>query len=299
MLSRGITPDRIIYANPYKQPDFVSYALEQGIYRMTLDSVYELEKIAELDPERRAQLVIRLRVDAGTSSIISFAEKFGATEEEALQIIRRAKELGMQVIGTSFHVGSMCYDAKIFESSIEFCKSIFSQAAEIGYAMHLVDIGGGFSGETFADCANHINKAIDQHFSGTDVEFIAEPGRYVCESAIDIYCRVIGKSRKRGYFHYIINDSIYNSFVSKMYDARSLEPCVLKPFEEAAHISIIWGNTCDSLDCITRDIYIQELHIGDWLVFRNYGAYGQPCEGFNGFKLTQKIYLGDEYERPA
>lgn len=297
ILDLGVTPDRMIYANPYKQPDFIKYAIDNGVYRMTLDSVYELEKIAEIDVERKTQLILRLKVDSGQSSVISFSEKFGATKEVVLDILWRAKELNMNFIGVSFHVGSMCYEPKIFESSLKFCRDIFDTAEVVGYDFKFLDIGGGFSGPTFEECARVINRSLDFLFGELGIEIIAEPGRFFCESSTDIYCRVIGKSIKNGKFHYVLNDGVYNSFVSVIYDARSPIPEILKPYDDVAHPTVIWGNTCDSIDCIGKSYYLQELEIGDWLVFREYGAYGQPCEGFNGFELTEKIYLGDEYER--
>ncbi len=257
---------------------------------MTFDSIYELEKIAEIDDERKSELVIRLKVDKGKSSVISFSEKFGAEKEDIKSILEAAKSLNLKIIGVSFHVGSMCYDPTVFDSSLRICRDVFDEAKEMGFNLEFLDIGGGFTNKTFDDCALVINSAIDRYFDdGTQI--ISEPGRFICESSTDIFCKVIGKSKKGGKFHYVVNDGVYNSFVSVIYDARIPEPEILKPFVEEFYPSIIWGNTCDSLDCIIRDIYVQELNIGDWLVFRNYGAYGQPCEGFNGFQLTEKIYI--------
>lgn len=290
ILNLGVTTDRIIYANPYKQPDFIQYAIENGVYRMTFDSIYELDKIAEMDPERKSKLVLRMKVDNGKSSVISFSEKFGADKDEAEEILKYAKSLKLDVIGLSFHVGSMCYDPSVFEKSIIICSHIFEIAKSMGYRFNFLDIGGGFSDKTFESCAKIINESLEKHF-GDETEVIAEPGRFICESSVDIFCRVIGKSFKGGKFHYIVNDGVYNSFVSVMYDLRVPEPEILKPYMEDCYPTIIWGNTCDSLDCIVRNLYLQELNIGDWLAFREYGAYGQPCEGFNGFKLTEKIYI--------
>ena len=35
----------------------------------------------------------------------------------------------------------------------------------------------------------------------------------------------------------------------------------------------VWGPTCDSMDCITRDGLLPKLDVGDWLYFDNMGAY--------------------------
>ncbi|KAH3743547.1 hypothetical protein Pelo_15053 [Pelomyxa schiedti] len=36
---------------------------------------------------------------------------------------------------------------------------------------------------------------------------------------------------------------------------------------------MIFGPTCDSLDCITQEAMLPELGIGDYLYFENMGAY--------------------------
>ena len=60
-----------------------------------------------------------------------------------------AKRYGLQVVGVSFHVGSGCRDASRYELALNDAKEIFEMAEEeFGYKMTLLDIGGGFPGET-------------------------------------------------------------------------------------------------------------------------------------------------------
>ena len=35
--------------------------------------------------------------------------------------------------------------------------------------------------------------------------------------------------------------------------------------------STIWGPTCDSADCVYKDVMLPELRTGDWLMFPNAG----------------------------
>ncbi|KAF7379226.1 hypothetical protein HZH68_017071 [Vespula germanica] len=50
------------------------------------------------------------------------------------------------------------------------------------------------------------------------------------------------------------------------------------------YLSTIWGPTCDSCDCIIKDVLLPEFYIGDWLIWKDMGAYttSRVCE-FNGF----------------
>lgn len=53
----------------------------------------------------------------------------------------------------------------------------------------------------------------------------------------------------------------------------------------------IWGPTCDSIDCIGRDMQMPEMFIGDWVLFRNMGAYTvAAASAFNGFQKSPIVY---------
>lgn len=55
----------------------------------------------------------------------------------------------MQVVGVSFHVGSGCRDASRYELALRDAREIFDMAEkEYGFKMNILDIGGGFPGET-------------------------------------------------------------------------------------------------------------------------------------------------------
>ncbi|CAG8742786.1 7507_t:CDS:1, partial [Acaulospora morrowiae] len=53
----------------------------------------------------------------------------------------------------------------------------------------------------------------------------------------------------------------------------------------------IWGPTCDSIDCITKNGFLPELLPGDWLYFEEMGAYTIcAASQFNGFKKSEVLY---------
>ncbi len=54
---------------------------------------------------------------------------------------------------------------------------------------------------------------------------------------------------------------------------------------EQKYRSFIWGPTCDSIDKVTDSYWIPELHVGDWLLVDNMGAYSVSLStDFNGFE---------------
>jgi len=56
--------------------------------------------------------------------------------------------------------------------------------------------------------------------------------------------------------------------------------------------STIFGQTCDGFDCIIKSVELPKLEVGDWLVFRNMGAYTvAAASNFNGFSKPYTRYV--------
>lgn len=116
VMSMGIAPERIIYANPTKTKSYIRHAKSCGVDLFTFDGEFELRKMAELYPESR--LVLRIKVD-DSQSLCKFSSKFGASIEDSFGLLKTAKMLNLNVVGVSFHVGSGCQAAYLFEKAIE------------------------------------------------------------------------------------------------------------------------------------------------------------------------------------
>lgn len=57
-----------------------------------------------------------------------------------------AKELGLDMAGVSFHVGSGASNPDALPEGIAAAAAVFARAAQHGFAMRMLDIGGGFPG---------------------------------------------------------------------------------------------------------------------------------------------------------
>lgn len=55
------------------------------------------------------------------------------------------------MVGICFHVGSGCLDPPVYGKAIQAARKLFDFAQSIGYHFNLLDIGGGFPGETNTD----------------------------------------------------------------------------------------------------------------------------------------------------
>ena len=138
-------PD-IIYANPCKARAHLIEAVCKGVRMVTFDNVVEVKKCAAVS--KKIELVMRIITD-DRGSQCRFSSKFGAPPSRWRPLLAAAKQHGLKVVGVSFHVGSGCRDASKYELALQDAKKIFEIAEkEFGMKMNIIDIGGGFPGET-------------------------------------------------------------------------------------------------------------------------------------------------------
>ncbi|XP_059204910.1 ornithine decarboxylase-like [Centropristis striata] len=309
-LSHGVTPDKIIYAHTTKPLSHIKYARAHGVNRMTFDSEEELLKISLC--HTKAKLVLRIAVD-DSDSLLQLSAKFGAKLASVGKLLERAAELGLEVIGVSFHVGSGCTESGAFKQAIADARSVFDMGKLRGFQMTLLDIGGGFPGREdfqikFEEFSEVINGALEEYFPpDSKVQIIAEPGRYYVDSAFTLAANIIAKrailddvgehndvekSSPDRVMMYYLNDGVYGSLSFLINDPAhsEVEPYLNRTVEssEQRYRSVIWGPTCDSIDKVIDNFWIPELHVGDWLFVDNMGAYS-VCSStdFNGFERAQ------------
>jgi ornithine decarboxylase len=173
-------PSRIIFANPCKPASFIRAAAEHGVAMMTFDNADELHKIKRAHPN--AKLVLRILTD-DSKSLCRLGLKFGAPLDTCPGLLRLASQLGLNVVGVSFHVGSGCKDPMQFADAVWRAKRVFDMGKEAGYGFRFLDVGGGFERETFKEMSEVVRDALDLYFPvESGVRVVAEPGRLLVSS---------------------------------------------------------------------------------------------------------------------
>lgn len=313
VLKMGVSPERIIYAQPCKTNSYVRYVAKEGVRQMTFDNADELRKIAKLYPQ--AELFLRIHTD-DSSSLCRLSLKFGATMEMTDGLLQTARDLGLNVVGVSFHVGSGASDPRAFLKAVQDAYTVFQQGAVYGFDMKTLDVGGGFcSDETFEGMAGVLRAALDEYFPAhSGVSLIAEPGRFYASNAFTIACNIIARRTvenqaevdghsDNSYMVYV-NDGVYGNFSSIMFDHQHPVAHVLqaggknyynseagKPVASDGIEYSVWGPTCDGIDRISESIRFQQtLDVGDWLYFEEMGAYTKcSATRFNGFPDSHDV----------
>ena len=297
VLALGVEPDRIIYAQPCKHKSHLRFARRNCVRKMTFDGADELYKIKEIFPE--AQLLLRIMTD-DSSSVCRFSAKFGAPMSSTLSLLQLAWDLNLNVVGVSFHIGSAAVDPQLFTQAVRDSKTVFEQAEKCGFSLRLLDVGGGFSDESFETMASTLSGALDATIPSS-VQIIAEPGRYFVATAFTLVCSIIARRqifRDDGQLHFMLtlNDGVYSSFMDCLLSHWQPQPHILDcASKEASRQQIrytIWGPTCDGIDQVVKNATLyQLLDVGDRLYFPHLGAYSLClATSFNGFSNERTVH---------
>ncbi|XP_054427512.1 antizyme inhibitor 2 isoform X3 [Pteronotus mesoamericanus] len=304
----GVPASKIIYANPCKQIAQIKYAAKHGVWLLSFDNETELAKVAKNHPS--AKMVLCLATDDSYSrSRLSL--KFGASLKSCRHLLQNARKSHVEVVGVSLHVGSSCVDPQTYAQSIADARFVFEMGAELGHRMHILDLGGGFPGVEgtkvrFEEIASVISSALDLYFpEGCGVDILAQLGRYYVTSAFTLAVSIIAKKEvlldqpgredetgsvpKTIMYH--LDEGIYGIFNSVLFDNTCPTPILLKKpsAEQPRHSSSLWGPAPDGRDCVAEGLWLPQLHVGDWLVFENMGAYTMGVGSLFGGTQTCRI----------
>jgi ornithine decarboxylase len=275
---------------------------------MTVDSTYEVEKVAQYAPGSR--VYVRLAVD-NTGSVLPLAGKFGVDGDEALHLFDLARDLGLQPMGLSFHVGSQCLSVQNWANAIRACGEVWQEATARGHRLYFLDIGGGFPAghyhtntiPTIEAIGAVVMDAVEKYIPRDDLRILAlEPGRGLVGESGRLVVSVVGKAKRGGDEWLYLDAGVFNGLMETY---EGFPPVVRLLSDDADERPMarytLAGPSCDSCDVIARGVDMPEVHIGDRLVFLDAGAYtNEYAAAFNGFPIPQWIALNvNEPEREA
>ncbi|NWW69736.1 AZIN2 inhibitor, partial [Climacteris rufus] len=276
----GVPADRIFYSSPCKQVAHIRYAAKHGVRLMAFDNEVELSKVARSHP--RARMLLGITAESIPSAHPSMT--FGTALQSCRHLLETAREQAVEVVGISFHLGSRGLEPQAFAQAVAAAQLVFDMGTELGYHMHLLDIGGGFPGTEdtrapFEEIAAVMNSALDLYFpDGCGVDIVARPGRYYVTSAFTLAVSITALEEipmeQPG------SDGRCDSRMGPPVSPSPPEPSPCSPFrgrrpcpEHPWHSSSLWGPPGHAEDRIAEGLELPQLHVGDWLVFGNMGAY--------------------------
>src|SRR5215469_5522052 len=136
-LDNGVTADRLSFGNTVKKEKDIAFAHQSGLRLFAFDSAPELDKLARAAPGARVFCRI-LVACAGAEWPLS--RKFGCAPSMAIELLRRARDLGLDPYGVSFHVGSQQTDLGQWDGALERAARMFSLLAETDIELRMINV---------------------------------------------------------------------------------------------------------------------------------------------------------------
>jgi len=126
-LNNGVAADRLSFGNTIKKEKDIAFAHQAGLRLFAFDSAPELDKLARAAPGARVFCRILVACDGAEWPL---SRKFGCAPEMAVELLRRARDLGLDPYGVSFHVGSQQTDLGQWDGAVGSAARMFSLLAE-------------------------------------------------------------------------------------------------------------------------------------------------------------------------
>ena len=295
VLNAGATAENISFGNTIKKEDDIRWAYDYGVRMFAFDSEAELHKLARSAPGSR--VFCRLLVSCEGADW-PLSRKFGCEIDMAHDLLIKAKALGLEPYGVSFHVGSQQTRLDQWNDALTQTAWLFKALKEsAGIELQMVNIGGGLpahysdSVAPVASYAAAITKALTTHFKDEMPHIITEPGRSLVGDSGILDAEVVLISKKS----YAEDDArwVYLDIGKFGGLAETLDEAIkyrLEPLgrKGATGPVILAGPSCDSADILYEKFQYQmphSLQVGDKLRIHATGAYtaSYASVGFNGF----------------
>ena len=297
----GIAPERMAYGSTVKKERDIAAAHGYGVNLFAFDSEAELDKLARAAPG--ARVLCRIAVE-GAGADWPLSEKFGCHPDMAVDLLERARAVGLDPCGLSFHVGSQQRDTTRWDIAIGRSAAVFAALNRRGIDLGTIDLGGGFPARYRRDAppvecyAEAISTALTRHFGNSLPRTMIEPGRCIPGDAGIIQTEVVLISRKS-----------YDDDTRWIYLDIGRFGGLPEVLDEAIQYRlrtgrdggptgpvIIAGPTCDEVDILYENSGYElplALEVGDRIQILSAGAYTATYAsvGFNGFPPLDEHYI--------
>ncbi|CCG39584.1 type III PLP-dependent enzyme [Magnetospirillum molischianum] len=300
-LSSGVSAENISFGNTIKKQRDIAYAYEKGVRLYAFDCEAELEKLAEAAPGSRVFCRILMTCDGAEWPL---SRKFGCEIDMARDLLVRARDLGLDPYGVSFHVGSQQTDLSQWDIAVGKAAMLFTALDAVGVELRMVNLGGGFPARYRSDIpaveryADAVMSAMTNHFGNNIPAMIIEPGRSLVGDAGILETEVVLISRK-GYDEDVrwvyLDVGKFGGLAETMDEAIKYRILTTRDGDDTAPV-VLAGPTCDSADILYEKSNYEmpvSLKVGDKVRILSTGAYttSYSAVNFNGFDPLKAYFI--------
>lgn len=300
VLAAGASAERISFGNTIKKQKDIAWAYERGIRLFAFDSEAELHKLAESAPGSKVFCRLLMTCEGADWPL---SRKFGCDAEMARDLLIKARDLGLDPYGISFHVGSQQTRLDQWDIAVGKTAMLFTALNEAGIELKMVNLGGGLPARYRDDVApvdayaGAIMDAMTKHFGNNLPQMIVEPGRSLVGDAGILETEVVLVSRKSydDEVRWIYLDVGKFGGLAETMD-ESIKYRLQVSRKGPTGPVVLAGPTCDSADILYEKYQYQlplSLKEGDRVRFLATGAYttSYAAVNFNGFAPLKAYFI--------
>jgi len=300
-LHAGFPPERILYTSNGIAFDEIEEAQSLGVI-INIDSLSNLEKFGQkFGHSYPVGVRLRPNIMAGGNLKISTGHdksKFGIPVDQIEKVLSLVRQYDLHIADLHIHTGSEIKDVDVFVKGIDILFDIIPLFAELKF----IDLGGGFKVpykdgdvETDIQClADKIEEAFNNHPNpgGRPLQVWFEPGKFFV-SECGYFITKVNVMKETGATTFVSVDSGFNHLIRPMfYDAYHQIENISNPHGPRKRYSVV-GNICET-DTFAWDRTITEVREGDYLLFKNAGAYGfEMSSNFNSRFKPAEVLVKD------
>jgi diaminopimelate decarboxylase len=289
--------DRIHMHGNNKSSDELEQALQEGVGRIVLDNLDEIELLARLTEDRGARQPVLLRVspgvDAHTHAHLTTGKvdtKFGLgieTGQAGLGVRAILARLGLDLRGFHAHIGSLIDELEPYRESIE---RVFAFAAEMrevtGFAMREVSPGGGYGVRYTPDATRVSGPDMVRAVAGLVAEaaerwgfmpaphLTVEPGRSIVASAAVALYRIGSiKTIPAGRTYVAVDGGMADNVRPTAYGSRYTALLANRASDPTQVDVAIAGKYCETGDILIQSVPLPLPRVGDVVAIPMSGAY--------------------------
>lgn len=276
----GFSPEQILYTSNNISFSELEEVAAQRV-NINIDSISNLRKFGrKYGSTYPVGVRLRPNIMAGGNIKISTghdASKFGIPLENLAEIHSVVKETGVVIKGLHIHTGSDIKDVDVFVKGVEILFGLTEQFPGIEF----LDLGGGFKvSYKHGDQETNIEElgeklgeglARFEKKSGHKLKLWFEPGKFLVSEA-GYFISTVNVLKETPSVTFVGLNTGLNHLIRPMfYDAWHTIVNVSNTDGEKKRYTIT-GNICET-DTFATNREVNEIREGDFLVFRNAGAY--------------------------
>jgi len=284
----GIPASSWVVHGNNKSDEELAFAAEKDAWLVVMDEPGEVERCVAAGV-RRVLLRITPGIEAGGHEKIMtghLGSKFGVLPEDAVDVIRRARDAGLEMLGLHVHLGSQVVDDAPARTLVEWLAGWCGELhAKLDWTPEILNLGGGLgirytvedpTPPSPDEYAGTLTERVQQAWSLLDLprpRLMFEPGRSLVGRAAPTLYRVGVVKRSGPTMWVAVDGGMSDNPRPALYGARYSALLASSADEPPDGAFAVCGKHCESGDVLIERVELPAPRRGDLLAVPATGAY--------------------------